>query len=377
MQKKLALSLVLIVTIPGAVVSLAIIKTTIDWSDKVSQCSQQNNTHRVFVRNMYIGIDILRFLSCLLLTWGIIYALYFSENDEKRIASEQMSQWHRRGNKSLLRNVCDFLLYVILQTILSALLIAFTFVIVIEGYERDIENRNSCGIESSQINTLIFVHTTLKFLVYFTGALNTIIAFSVSIPAIVKWKVAMHEISDASFGTNDTVQIYADKKSYHLSQQYQRVGNCTRFTQNALSQWFCIQYLRYWLAIITTLVSIARKDYSEKESKHAEYVLVYNLLAFVVSYITGIFLNHVHQDYYKNLNREYTMFRLHSGNDATNTNTSKEHKTYHSIIMGKEINKKSEFDFIPTFFYVAIPVDSPGYTFSIVLSFVAAVFQNV
>lgn len=60
-------------------------------------------------------------------------------------------------------------------------------------------------------------------------------------------------------------------------------------------------------------------------------------------------------------------------NDADKALYSK----YFSLVKANDIKKEEKFDFNSGIFGISIPLDSPGYTFAIILSLIAIVFNFV
>ena len=48
---------------------------------------------------------------------------------------------------------------------------------------------------------------------------------------------------------------------------------------------------------------------------------------------------------------------------------------YYARSLWKKIEKRDQFDFCPSFLGISVPISSPGYTFSVVLAFIAILFN--
>ena len=99
----------------------------------------------------------------------------------------------------------------------------------------------------------------------------------------------------------------------------------------------------------------------------------------MIPYTIGLYLNKAHSDFLKRISEQLLVYHK-EGTECNSTEfkdydkEDEEMTKYFYEALGKRIVKEEEYDFIPSF-GVSIPLDSPGYTFTILLSIMAIVFN--
>ena len=226
------------------------------------------------------------------------------------------------------------------------------------------------------------------------------------------WKDSLKALRAKTFGPitdNEHIDLELEKRCVILSRIYAHTGEKVRVICNALEAWFMVQYLVYLLLLTTDLIHIIRPLYYERPRKnifdliYTTLNIVFGFFAFFLPYLMAVLCNKAHSDYYNALlkifqtanvqekkSEEQNSHHLGRGaNGYENLEKSVEladpfdnvcvpmspEDRYHARSLWKKIEKRDQFDFCPSFLGITIPINSPGYTFSVVLAFMATLFN--
>lgn len=204
----------------------------------------------------------------------------------------------------------------------------------------------------------------------------------------------MAEVDHMVWNTEgETVGDYVNNKFYTFYNEYIKVGNETLLERAALKRWFVVQYFVYLLSVLVELVHIVRPLVNNKNSKYdldffnTLLYLTFDLFAFFVPYFMGIWLNEVHHQYYEKMATLYYKVDIKLSDERTlnfepgkitNDNTPEEKKQlteFYCTAMEKKMDKKLDFDFVPVIIGISIPLDNPGYSFTILISIMSIIFN--
>ena len=219
-----------------------------------------------------------------------------------------------------------------------------------------------------------------------------------------------------------------DDKLYSLYNDYIEVGKKTSLERNALSRWFVVMYLVYLIYVLIHLVHVMRiLSLGLHENIFDITSTIMNILlhfaAFMFPYYMGITLNSAHHSYHKEIIDTYLGIEivlndahylckpgnyikalihkegqaededdeeeddeeeddkapcipkreeLHDVDSSTRREVKKIYKEYFKEALKVQTSvittKVAEFDFIPSFLSISIPLDSHGYTFAVLLT---------
>lgn len=323
---------------------------------EVVRSTQSNDTHPLFIRDMFIVIDMIRFVSFVLFAWHVIQMLTCKTVREIRCRIEDV-------RKIVPKHHFDLICYVLMQIVLVMAGFVFSMVAIYESHKSIIEYRDKIR----EINpAILYAHTSFKVSIYFAEVLIGFIAVTINLIPIIMWKIATISIDEVEIEEN------VDSNFFNLSQQYKAIGENTKYVHDAFTWWFTVQYLGYWLAIISSIVELARQGATKRYNTFSIKLLFFDLLEFMIPYIMGKYLNYVHDEYHKKLVKKYLANPFFPDNDEQS-------KMYYSKAKEKEIKKVKQFNFIPSFLCITtIPLDSSsGYTIGIILFIVAVLYSNL
>ena len=190
---------------------------------------------------------------------------------------------------------------------------------------------------------------------------------------------------DNNYTPNEESELVVTK-AYNLYVNYVDVGTRTTKMRNILKQWFVLQYSVYILSVLVELVHIIRPIVGMDPKRpsldtiHSILHLFFDSLAFLVPYILGTMLNNAHHKYYEKMMEKY--FEVRINGESCRLGEVKESvrgpymKYYHEATRNRDLLVlNTEFDFVPSLFDIDIPLDSPGYTFSILIAIASVVFN--
>lgn len=235
----------------------------------------------------------------------------------------------------------------------------------------------------------------------------------------------------AGAGTDNTLSDFVYDKFYDLHTSYIKVGKDTLLERKALRRWFVLMYFMYLIFILVHLVHLLLlKDRNKYHYDIAEALLniFLHFLAFVLPYSVANWHNLEHQNYQRKMMEAYLEIRIKltdsvwsvtylckpssvkyepnheplrvevgsSANERCPLEMSEQNadarykervkKLYKKyclealVVQGTNsinLRKNVDFDFVPSFLNISIPLDSAGYTFTILLTVVSIVFNFV
>lgn len=263
---------------------------------------------------------------------------------------------------------------------------------------------DKCDKETQPFQSLIYAHGTMILIVLLTGCIIRGIFVMVIINAISIWNFN-YKYNDPE--VKDSVEDRVKSKLFHLYNNYIKIGTKTKAYHDAFKEWFVLQYLTYLLRITTVVIHIIKSNdqgiNNEWDLPQSTMLIVYDALAFLVPFIAATWLNNAHDEHYKDMVKEYYTYKgyIPGYMKSKGVNTEDENKTlihswckaitekvedkkaykddylkyYDMAIKRDDMAKKSDFDFTPSFLNLDIPLQSPGYTLTILLALLAFVFN--
>ena len=385
-----------------------------------------NSTYAVLENAIYScitllqGSELLIFICCAAyyLDWNMIYTSLHCQCDPLKL-----SKWFRTKCMRFLGRYCVEILSVAVYLLMMWLSVQISFI----GYMRDKKYytvSKFCTQNSTLQNPIMCEHLAIGY--------ATLIGISLIIPCIIRiivavlfgflrkyWKDPLKSLSKAALKmdefrlvTDDDIDLELERRRIRISCIYARAGEKVQVICNVLEAWFMVQYLVYLLLLILDFIHIIRPLY-ERSSKNI-FDLIYTALnitfdffAFFLPYLMAVLCNKAHSDYYNALLEIYQNVKIKddfwnnkleewyekcpcSSEEAEASeyenldNLHVELTNYASGISPEDryyarslqkIEKRNEFDFCPSFLGISIPISSPGYTFSVVLAFIAIIFN--
>ncbi len=361
----------------------------------LKDCNVSSGPYSLFETGMFIAINILKAVSFLVFVWCMpINASETSgERSNVRYQVDCEKSWSYLGRYFML-----MIMFII------------TFLAPIIGIYRDHVYIHDCGTVTTKTLAIIGCHFSVKFVVLLaTVALCFSVIIVISTSAN-KWNAYKLQIKDWKLKKTGAVKKFLDTKSYSLYNDYIEVGNNTDTEREIIKRWFVIQYFVYLFSVLVRIVHIIKPLFSANlsssgwEVSHSFLYLVFDLFGFLLPYYMGTLLNKLHEAYYKKMKDVYFEMKVqipfedHSitfvcqpGNkkpkqlhvdDTRRTRNQKEEKMakdlylkYYSLAMEKNMNKIKEFDLVPSMMGISVPLDSQGYTFTILLTIMSIIFN--
>lgn len=296
------------------------------------------------------------------------------------------------------------------------------------GQLRDAKYTNSCNTSTEDVWRLVIIdaHAVVKSFVYLSTLVVSSYASVLICSSICKWKKACRNIKNIEnewSGNKEHLRERVHDKFYHLHNDYIKVGKDTSLERNALKRWFLLMYVIYFAFVVVNLVHITRilsKGVQKKNLDiiHAPLNTFIFLAAFLVPYYLATWLNSAHHNYYKEMIEVYLKIEIALGDKVFLCNPGKEfyiqqkcgdesiglvqiqdqnkwvpleadhsdgveklYKQYYreALITPGDIilTKKEEFEFVPSFLIVTIPIDSSGYALTILISVFSVILSFV
>ena len=174
---------------------------------------------------------------------------------------------------------------------------------------------------------------------------------------VVVWKIWSKRSRSEFRGENK-------EKFSRLITNYRIAGKSAALYQNLFQEWFVIQWLIYFLAIVrdcTVIVNILLNGQYDKKHHLLWFSfthLVHDIVVFLIPYICGTLMNYAHKQYHKSLKREQET--ILSAEDIQ-----------WMLQCADLIPEEHGYQFIPSILCLSIPLDSAGYTLSVLLSLLA------
>lgn len=365
------------------------------YENIVRGCGIRNSTYHRFEESMFILVYVLKCTAYVIFMLSSCYLCYCNLKKVKKgtesFCKTFWSPWQcteritNRRNPTLkstfyivnerfwVSHIYVTMQIVFLLFMLGSLIAALTF-----GNKRDKQYSNSNDCDGNHIE-LVTVYSASKGTHHIFGWIICIVAFAYSVNAISKWIVS--ERNEQNNGDiNDAIK---NDKYFDLQKYYHSSGKSIQPVLNALKYWFCAQFLAYLISMVVHLVHIFKPLFSNsdidninEDDLHSAVNVTYNFFAFLIPFSAGMFLNYIHSAYHESMANDLITY-----GGAINFPfgvCTREEKDYVAIALQKKsIEKKNNFDFIPSILGISIPLDNPGYIFAIILTIGALVFDSI
>ena len=253
----------------------------------------------------------------------------------------------------------------------------------------NLDNDNCNGEMPKSIMVLVGLHDSINGLLLLTDLILRCAVIVVCTISVSEWKdTSMIEYAPIKGFDAEKLNTHVITKGYKLYRNYAQIGRRNREVRDILKHWFVLQYSVYLLSVMVELVHIL-KPVAGMELKRLTYdtwhsilYLVFDFLAFLVPYFAGIMLNNAHRKYHETMMEKYYEEKIEGVICNLEKDDMKESiketymKYYNVALMNSNIlNLKEKFDFVPSLFNITIPLDNPGYTFTILLVIPSVVFN--
>ena len=193
---------------------------------------------------------------------------------------------------------------------------------------------------------------------------RTVMGF-ITLIVIIIWKNSIKEVEEYMDETADH-----PKRVVELAKKYNEAGKLVDAFQNIFQGWFVMKWLIYFIDIVghSVLATEVIFDTSlqNKDIEKLAFVLshlIYDFLAFFYMFICGSLMNLHHQKYRAFLYEQQRKCLSDSGNDCL------EEMQFCNTL----IPENPTYDFLPSAFLINYPLNSPGYTMTMLLALFAFV----
>ena len=278
-------------------------------------------------------------------------------------------------------------------TVLLVIMFGLAFSTPIFGLLRDkdyIDSSSECASSTSKL-ALAAGHASVRIVVFCsTFALCLAFAMVVSSSA-KKWKTNISALKYDVWDKHSDVQEFVNQKFFTFYYNYIKVGNESKMERDSLKRWFVVQYIAYLLGVLVEVVHIIRNDdptASKWDLTNTILYLIFDMLAFFIPYYMAIWLNGLHDQYYNEMSRKFFTTDIKYGANTTykfvpgkqkeyeeNSIEKKRCSDYYNAAIAKPMTKIADFDFVPVILGISIPLENPGYTFTILVSVLSIVFN--
>ena len=279
-----------------------------------------------------------------------------------------------------------------------AVMCILTFAAPILGLFRDMNHIRNCKNESQVVDLIMWLNIFTKlFVLAATSTERLFVAILISM-SIYEWLSRLLEMdteaaSKIEMDTEAASKIEMDTKAaskvdeqfYTLYNNYIRVGKRTKIRCEIFEAWFVVQYCVYLLSLLIEIIHLLKPLYHDKKFDnydliHSALYLIFDLIAFIIPYSVGVWLNYSHEKCYKKMLEACFKVKINTllfepGHDWKDANSNKLYMEYYNLMSAKNLAKRTDFDFVPSVLGISIPLDSQGYTFSILISIVSIVFN--
>ena len=425
--------MILIVKIPFCI-SLAI-TNWLRYYYVIYQCNYLNKdtSYPIFDTATYFVLDILEALSYFLFAYDNKAFCCTKKNTSSATASTNNETATTYTKYAL---ICKCLKLRIRKSLLCAwgILLILTIIVPVIGCIQDFNcyiNHTCNGAPSTSLSrgAIVVLHAISKFFFLFSTTFQIILTMHILHCAIHKWKNASEVEHSRNYdtwnGKAKDLNKLVNEKFYYLNNRYIEIGKTTEVERNAIKRWFLTMYFIYLIFVLIALVHIMKvlkggvlKNYVR--IFHSFFNIAFYFLALFMPLSMGSWLNNVHENYYKTMREKYLKViimkkicspgnNIHPCNEATESNADTERSRqatqdpddttmlalqtfnertplikspseeyyveYYNKAMEKNMPKITEFDFIPSLGNITIPLDSQGYTFTIILTVVSIVYN--
>lgn len=201
-----------------------------------------------------------------------------------------------------------------------------------------------------------------------------------SLYAIQKWNQILLQDS-TNLQNLQIIDSYVARKYFLCFKEYFRRGDDTKVIYIALEKWFCIKYLAFILAVFIRVLHIVKyRGYNRSDTDNMVFLIGFDLMAFLVPYVSGIFFNYCHSQFYKKMVKDLLSVRVNE-TIISYENFTKEQEGMYGIFFAsmksKETRKEDNNDFVPSLLSVCIPLDNPVYIFSLLLTITTGIFNFI
>ena len=206
-------------------------------------------------------------------------------------------------------------------------------------------------------------YVSLAFADHFYNFLVRLAMAYVTLAVIYIWKYSKNVIP------NKLEEKQNSEIIVELENEYNETGELVDALQNIFQGWFIIKWIIYFIDISghSVLASevIFNTSFQDEEIKRFAFVLVhlaYDFLAFFYIFSCGSLMNHYHQDYRAFLSKKQKDHLSKSENEH-----------FKMMQFSTLIPENPKYDFLPSVFLIDYPLNSPGYTLTMLLALFAFV----
>ena len=259
----------------------------------------------------------------------------------------------------------------------------------------DTRTHNDTQIWTEESNRgIIWSNMAAKIVVCAATSIERILVVILISMSICKW-----DESSKLLGTANIKDV--DRIFYNCYKEYIKVGNETKIQYKIFEAWFVIQYCLYLLSLLIETIHLVRPLYRDRDDNcdhddndndnddnkvtvdtfdlvHSGLRLLFDLLAFIIPFYMGNWLNYSHQKYHTKMLE--ACFEVKIGETTFYPGCDYEdvddvYMKYYNLMSSKNLAKRADFDFVPSIFGISIPLDNQGYTFTILLSIISIMFN--
>ena len=252
--------------------------------------------------------------------------------------------------------------------------------------KRNLKKNKECGSTCSIIAILFIVILLLLKLIIsivptvlileWTGELFQCKRLNIAIP--YAWLAAVSFLANffarlvmitATIAVGNAWELEDKNQIDDLMKEYKQIGQHVAKIQGIFQAWFVIKWLVYFIDItVDSVIAIRSLFGSDIQNERNTFIyifmhLIYNFVAFLTLYVCGGLMNSYHDKYCKKVEKKIK---------STNfVGTSWEKWCALSYL------RKPKYRFIPSLCGLHIPLDSSGYTLSLLLALVAFIANFV
>lgn len=280
----------------------------------------------------------------------------------------------------------------IVATLLLTTLAALAVTLPVLGFYRDYNSNMVVGGHDA-IDTYMYMskialaltHELFKFGNLFTNFLIRLFSAALCWEYVSDWDTQIADIPpkvgtiDAGTMDVDVIATQARANTYSFYSHYHRSGDLTKGTRKALQSWFVMQYLVYLLTIYTDIVHVVRPVFAGKSQSdiwdlsHYSLYIIYDLVTLFLPYLLALWMIDAHRRYYMMMTESHLLME-DVRRELEETDQTK--KYYITEVTTRKVLLCKEFDFSPQILTIHIPVNSPGYTVTILLALFALIANS-
>ena len=356
------------------------------YKDIISNCDIRNNSYYQFEVSVYILVNILKLIAYLVFIATSFHFIQHYGGKEKILRkSTQLRKIKTISQTSFF--------YKIMQLTFLVSMSGCAIAIPILGFKRDEQYSKKC---KSVNHVVIYFHAIVKLIDFISGWVVCAYIFYLSWRIANKWNSVPQYTIKCSV-TDDIIE-FVNQKFFFLYETYRSIGHNIQIELCTLKYWFCVQYLAYLISISFRFIHVLKPLFTSVDienvaldNKHSIFYIFYDLFAFSVPFCMGIYFNYLHNICYEELVNELLTFKVttpgghclvqtvtdNKEDNATYSKYEGEYKVYILKALEKSLKKEVNFDFVPCLFGISIPLDNPGYTFTIILTITTVIFSFI